>query len=150
MKRYLLIALLLLTSLPLFSQQYVDLGLPSGTLWKSSKEAGSYTFDDALRNYGGFIPSSGQFRELLDNCTWKWAGKGYKVYGKNMKYIFLATEAPENGEAVGGYWSCTRDGGNGDGVFGLLIFHFLNEPDRIGKIDRTRTTGNKRFVILCK
>ena len=30
--------------------QFVDLGLPSGTLWKSTNEPGFYTYDEALKN----------------------------------------------------------------------------------------------------
>lgn len=31
---------------------YVDLGLPSGTLWKNKNEEGFYTYDDAVSKFG--------------------------------------------------------------------------------------------------
>lgn len=70
-------------------QGYVDLGLPSGTLWKSSNEDGYFTHKDAVNLFGNKLPSSTQFDELKKNCTWEWYGSGYKVIGKNGNSIIL-------------------------------------------------------------
>ncbi len=122
--------------------QYVDLGLPSGTLWKQSNEKESYTYSYAVRYYDGFIPSSGQFQELIDNCTWKWTGGGYRIIGRNGKSIYLASEFYIHESIVGAYWSRTTDE-NGC-CYGLLCY-----PQGV-KVDRTCSLDRKRNIILCK
>lgn len=53
------------------------------------------SYDAASANWGydWRMPTSAEFQELLDNCTWEWItynGKnGYKVTGSNGNYIFL-------------------------------------------------------------
>ena len=69
--------------------QYVDLGLPSGTLWKSSNEKGFHTYLSAKYHFRGALPNRAQVEELLYNCTWKWTGKGYKVTGPSQNYIYF-------------------------------------------------------------
>jgi len=69
---------------------YVDLGLPSGTLWKSANEEGGfYTYEQALAKFGNSLPTKEQMEELKNSCTWTWTGKGYKVVGPNGKFIVL-------------------------------------------------------------
>ena len=68
---------------------YVDLGLSSGTLWKSVNEEGYYTYDDAVKKFSNQIPSKEQWEELKNECKWEWGGFGYHVTGPNGKYIFL-------------------------------------------------------------
>ena len=76
---------------------YVDLGLPSGTLWKDENEKnpkddhGFYTHDDAVSKFGKQLPTKSQFDELKNKCTWTWIAskKGYKVVGPNGNNIFL-------------------------------------------------------------
>jgi hypothetical protein len=97
-------------------QGFVDLGLPSGTLWKGQNEAGGlYTYDQAMANYGNALPTKEQFEELKEKCTWIWIGDGYVVKGKNGNSIFM----PEAGyrrcyvsNTYGGgfYWSSTPKG----------------------------------------
>lgn len=122
--------------------QYVDLGLPSGTLWKQTNEPKDYSFADAIRYFDGFLPTSGQLQELIDNCQWKWTGHGYKVIGKNGKSIFLSAEFKRGNDYLGAFWSTTKDG-NGC-CYGLLCY-----PSRV-KIDRSHIESNNRNVILCK
>lgn len=50
------------------SPTWIDLGLPSGTLW-SSEYMGSMSFEDALKRYPSMIPSPEQFEELVNLCT---------------------------------------------------------------------------------
>ena len=121
--------------------QYVDLGLPSGTKWKSQNESKSYTFAYALRYYDGFLPTSGQFKELIENCTWKWTGKGYQVIGRNGKSICLSADFKRGDDYMGAFWSKTNDGT--DGCYGLLCF-----PSGV-KVDHTRDLDRERCVILC-
>ena len=41
---------------PVDEPVYVDLGLPSGTLWKDKNESGQYKFQDALKKFGDNLP----------------------------------------------------------------------------------------------
>lgn len=103
MKRYLYAILLFLFCINSIIGQikrppipgYVDLDLPSGTLWKEYNEGGFglYTYDDAVRQFGKSIPSFEQIIELKSECTWVWNADGYipgyDVIGKNGNSIFL-------------------------------------------------------------
>ena len=85
----------------LLSQGLVDLGLPSGTLWKNANEGGDYaryTYDEAVNRWGSKLPSREQFKELKDKCTWTWTGSGYKVTGPSGDFITL----PATGRVVYG------------------------------------------------
>lgn len=79
---------------------YVDLGLPSGTLWKTSNEPGKYTYYAALNNFGTALPSRAQFNELIRCCTWKWTGKGCRATGPNQNTIYFSFD---------GYTDCDED-----------------------------------------
>lgn len=88
------------------SNQYVDLGLPSGTSWKSTNESGFYDYDSASRIFGDKLPTKNQWEELMTFCIWTWTGKGYKITGKNGKFIVLPSTSTRGG---GSYWSITND-----------------------------------------
>ena len=100
---------------------YVDLGLPSATLWKSQNEGGDdayYTYQEAKKQFKDNLPNYSQLLELINLCSWTWTGSGYKVVGPNGNYI----ELPANGEYhkgepyrkmdIGWYWSSSSDGFN--------------------------------------
>lgn len=70
---------------------YVNLGLPSETLWKNSNEAGYYRYDAAVDIFGSKLPTQKQFKELMDFCKWIWVGNGMKVIGPNGNFIVLHT-----------------------------------------------------------
>lgn len=77
--------------------QYVDLGLPSGTLWKVTNESGGLmTHTQAKNIYGKRLPSMEQWEELNGMCTWVWIGKAYKVTGPNGKSITLPAAGYRN------------------------------------------------------
>ena len=98
---------------------YVDLGLPSGTKWKSTNETGGnngyYTHEEAVSAFGDKLPTKEQFEELKENCTWVWQDNGgYKVTGQNGNSIVLpasgfrfcdgdVSDVGSNGR----YWSST-------------------------------------------
>lgn len=87
----------------LLAQGYVDLGLPSGTLWKNANEGGNYaryTYNEAVSRFGDKLPTKQQLEELKSKCTWTWTGSGYKVIGPNGNSIYLP---------AAGYRGCDGD-----------------------------------------
>lgn len=101
---------------------YVDLGLPSGTKWKSANEIGNgtgyYSFDEAVSTFGNSVPTKEQWQELKAYCTWEFQNNwSFKVVSANGNFIYLpaAGEQYENEGhtynfgigAVGSYWSST-------------------------------------------
>ena len=89
--------------------EFVDLGLPSKTLWanknvganKISDSGSNETWDAANQlidesgviSISGRIPSEEKFRELKKLCQWEWTSigdtSGYKIVGPNGNSIFL-------------------------------------------------------------
>lgn len=100
------------------AQGLVDLGLPSGTLWRDKNdEGGFYTYDQAMAKFGDRLPTKEQFKELTSKCQWSRTGSGYKVTGPNGNSISLPAAGYRNcSGSVGGvgshgyYWSSTPDG----------------------------------------
>ena len=98
-------------------QGYVDLGLPSGTLWKNNNERGNLacdTYEFAKRIYGDKLPTKEQWEELKNFCTWTWTGEGFRVAGQNGYSIYLTAAGAINcdGERIGlgisaYYWTST-------------------------------------------
>ena len=77
--------------------------------------------DDAAHvNWGGSwrMPTYEEWQELIDNCGWKWNGKGYDVVGKKGNSIFLP---------AAGYRFGTED--LYDGSYGLYWSSSLNTDD---------------------
>ena len=101
----------------LLSQGLVDLGLPSGTLWKNANEGGDnarYTYNEAVSRFGNKLPTEQQLEELINKCTWTWTGNGYKVTGPNGNSIYLPAAGYRNCDGdvhnvgtEGIYWSST-------------------------------------------
>lgn len=100
----------------LATQGWIDLGLPSGTLWKDQNEAGGfYTYEQAVAKFGNSLPTKEQLEELEISCRWTWNGGGYKVEGSNGKSIVLPAAGFRdcNGGvcpvgSIAFYWSSTR------------------------------------------
>ena len=114
MKKILLLSAMCLMSIALSAQKFVDLGLPSGTHWKTTNELGFYTYDDAVSKFGKNLPTKAQFDELKEYCEWIWVGRGFKVVGPNGSFIFLPASGFRNCEdgeeevgKCGYYWSST-------------------------------------------
>ena len=97
---------------------YVDLGLPSGTLWKDQNEAGGfYSYDQAMAKFGSSLPTKEQLEELKNSCRWTWNGNGYKVEGPSGESIVLPAAGYRGCRgsvydvgSYGGCWSCTPNG----------------------------------------
>ncbi len=96
-------------------QGYIDLGLPSGTLWKNQNEDGFYAYDEAVSKFGSKLPTKDQCEELKNYCDWTWTGDGYRVKGSNGNFIFLP---------AAGYCDC-----NGSVNFvGLYGYYWSSSP----------------------
>ena len=96
---------------------YVDLGLPSGTLWKSSIEEGLFTYEQAINQFGSELPTKEQWIELNESCQWKWEDTCFVVSGLNGDSIILpaagyrtCNEEVMSVGTYGGYWSATSNG----------------------------------------
>lgn len=93
------------------TNEYVNLGLPSGTLWKTFNEDGYYKFDEAVEKFGDLLPTKEQWEELKDECKWVWKDNGYDVIGPNGNLIFLPAAGYYDGKYAYGegmygyYWS---------------------------------------------
>lgn len=78
--------------------QFIDLGLPSGTLWAAENETEFYTFPDAVTIFGSSLPTKAQWEELKETCRWIWDRKaGCILVGPNGKRLTLP---------VSGYYNC--------------------------------------------
>lgn len=109
---------------------YVDLGLPSGTLWatwnigaKNESDFGDYlTFDEACKYE---LPKKWQFDELIEECTCGWdklnGTLGYYFIGPNGNYIFLPAAGSSYACAgsCGNYWSRTISSSNPNNAWRL-------------------------------
>lgn len=103
------------TTLP---ENYVDLGLPSGTLWKNANE---HNAESDLWGYSDLyksnLPDTTQWRELRKKCAWTYQSstKGYAVKGPNGNSIFLPLAGSRlssggqiyNNGTKGAYWTRT-------------------------------------------
>lgn len=107
------------------SDEYVDLGLRSMTLWKSANEQnaadpsnGFYTYDEAIDAFGDKLPTKEQFIELQQSCKWNWVDAGYYiVVGPNKNYIIMPAAGFRDcqggfyyARSYGFYWSSTPEG----------------------------------------
>jgi len=113
MKKILAFSLLCLIALTINAQEYVDLGLPSGTMWKDvNEEGGFYTYEQAVSKFGNNLPTQKQLEELTKSCKWTWTDNGYEVVGPSGKSIFLPAEGSRfccgmvyNVGPYGEYWT---------------------------------------------
>lgn len=115
MKKLFSLCLICLLAVSAMAQDYVDLGLPSGTLWKRQNESGFYTYEEALNRFGNKLPEIHHFVELQNECTWIWMEDySYKVIGPNGNSITFPAAGYRNcyGSVYnvgtnGYYWSST-------------------------------------------
>lgn len=117
------------------AQGWVDLGLPSGTLWKDSNEKGGdykdgnhYSREKMLKKSRNSLPKKEQFDELINKCQWSWTGNGYKVTGPNGNFIELPATGYVDGfgtfyysGSVGHYWTSSPDNSGSDNIWILII-----------------------------
>lgn len=102
---------------------YVDLGLSSGTKWCSVNEKRTddaeydfFSYDEAVSEFGGSLPTKELWEELKSECQWTWEGSGYQITGPNGNTISLPALGYCNcfGRLIhetscGYYWSSSSD-----------------------------------------
>ena len=98
-------------------KKWVDLGLPSGTLWCDTNKEGYYTWNKMMKTFDEeSLPKLTDFAELYDYCDWKWDSekKGMIVTGRNGNNIFLPASGCRNYDGnlysvgdYGHYWSAS-------------------------------------------
>lgn len=72
------------------SIEFVDLGLPSGTLWGKVNESGYYTCFQAIYKYRTKLPTFSQFNELFEECEVEWMDNGgHRLIGPNGNFIIF-------------------------------------------------------------
>lgn len=110
------------------NEGYVDLGLPSGTLWKSAMEEGLFTHEQAMSQFGEQLPTKEQWMELQDSCQWTWSGNGYIVIGMNGDSIVFPASGYRSCEGevksvnfYGGYWSSSFFGNGTQRAWNLFF-----------------------------
>lgn len=110
-------------------QGYVDLGLPSGTLWKAANENGYYDFETAVKIFGSSLPTKEQWEELISCCALKATENGNKLTGDNGNYIILPFEGGRDCSGRvwdvgtnGQYWSSTPVFGKSDYDYAWYYF----------------------------
>lgn len=103
----------------LVNEHFVDLGLPSGTLWKDRNENGFYDYDAAIKDFGESLPNREHYDELRLSCRWYWNGNGYKVVGPNGASIVMPAAGYRScGGSIydvgtsGLYWTSDLNGSN--------------------------------------
>lgn len=82
--------------------QWIDLGLPSGNLWKSVNEDGYFTYNDAVEKFKDNLPTIVDFAELIHYCKWEWSEekKGMVVIGPNKNNIFMKALGRRLGKTI--------------------------------------------------
>ena len=137
--------------------QYVDLGLPSGTLWATENEKMWCSTWGAYR-IGNVLPTAQQYEELINKCHWKWevdeCGRtGYTVIGPNGNSIFfpangyLFVDPDGEGSSIiqesetGIYISSTKDDGSNNRNYReeyMTLYFNVDGPAVIGSYGKNK------------
>ena len=88
MKKLLSLCLICLVAMSAKAQQsdYVDLGLPSGTLWKAYNDGAHFTYHEAVHFFGDNLPTQEQSRKVHESQLVGEAKKVYSNVTNNIKW----------------------------------------------------------------
>ena len=119
--------------------EWVDLGLPSGTLW-SKELMGCMSFDKAQTCFPNMIPSPGQFEELVNSCICK----------KNFPGSFIGPNGSRLEIYEGDFWTNKELSDNQAVVFHREFLSGYLKPSK----NSTRMSGNgfaktEKNNVLC-
>ena len=125
------------------SAEYVDLGLPSGTLWKSVNEPGYYTYEQAMGSFSN-LPTQYQMEELINYCTWEKLYGGY-LGRTNYGAIFFPSDgcysyidyAVDRRGDWGYYWTSTYY----DMEHAMCMVYFMRDNKGPVTFNSTRNIG---------
>lgn len=131
---------------------FTDLGLPSGICW-AQPSTSLYSYEDAkslINNTGVSLPTTAQYRELIDKCKWRWIGTGFRVTGPNGNSLFFAANGAEFGDGSkakkgkrGYYWTS-------DAYFILGIYDSGEVLLQVHTNSSTKKRSEKFSYCLCK
>lgn len=154
MKKIILLSVLFILPFAYANAEYVDLGLPSGTLWNDVNEGKNFrcSYSDAVVKFEENLPTKEQFEELVYLCKWLWTGKGYKVEGLNGNCIYIPAAGFRdcdgyvlNSGMYGFYWSSSLYDIN-------RVYYLYFDVDKVkvyyGRYDGHQTCG--RSIRLVK
>jgi hypothetical protein len=97
--------------------EWVDLGLPSGTLWAKDDVNGKTSFMGARRSYGSHVPSRTNAYELSEHCTKKWDDSAHALVFTGPNGNSISFPCKESNKS---YWLNAYE--HGDPQFGQC-FH---------------------------
>lgn len=149
--KFLFVGLICLMALSANAQDYVDLGLPSGTLWKDRNEPYFYTYDEAVNAFDSHLPTRLQLEELVVKCDWEYTEDGYNVIGPNGNSIFLPADGYRYSDgkimtqefyASSLYWSSTPSGSDS------AWFLYISPANGVHNIDDSMTRDFGFYVRL--
>ena len=139
MKNWFLLALLVILGSTLVSAQkiereWVDLALPSGTLWASDPEDEFYSYTEAIDKFGVNMPTKWQWEELINSCVaTELDNHRMEMRGKNGATIIIPLRGwvMKNGKTqqtdIGYYWTYTNfDKRN---AWHVIVSHFFGKDD---------------------
>jgi len=143
--------------------RYVNLGLPSGTLWagENAEHDGRefFTLQQAREAFGESLPTAEQFRELVECTAIKWDArrKGLVFGAVNGNALFIpakgeqcpAEKSPREEGVTGRYWLAggkeNAEGGNFHFYENIpLPFYNDNAPALLFSVRTVREAGNKQ------
>lgn len=115
--------------------EWVDLGLPSGTLWAKTDIDGKMSFDAAMKSGGSHMPSRTNADELIQHCTKKWDDSVHALVFTGPNGNSISFPCKENNKS---YWLNAYE--QGDSRYGQC-FHigpdghfFINNSDAYSAI----------------
>ncbi len=97
--------------------EWVDLGLPSGTLWAKDDVNGKTSFMGARRSYGSHVPSRTNAYELSEHCTKQWDDSAHALVFTGPNGNSISFPCKESNKS---YWLNAYE--HGDPQFGQC-FH---------------------------
>lgn len=130
--------------------EFVDLGLPSGTLWaKENIKKDGKTFFREYTPTVGAVPTYANWKELSTMCSWEWneASHAFIVKGSNGKSIMIPAVGDADGYYVGSelyYLALTSDCNYGE--CGKARVYFGRDGRRYIELRCDRNGGCVRLV----
>ena len=89
-KIFVLLAAVMMAAGVMAQKTWVDMGLPSGTLWASEPEDGYFTYTEAVEQFGRNLPTKWQWEELLHSCIMDITADGdFELTGKSGAKLII-------------------------------------------------------------